>query len=148
MCNEVKFFLSAAVLIMATLGSRGVSLAGETSGVSMSSGAAGAPAGAGAVRHPAPAHHRLAGGCEFESQLHSKEASISTYVNFVNRRDDVIRAYWINYQGERVFYAQLDPDRSYRQQTFVSHPWVITDRNNRCLSIYFPRANETSKVVY
>jgi hypothetical protein len=156
MRGQNSAFPVAVVLIAAFLGPGGPALPGETSGVSMSSGAAPAPTGGEKVKNPAAAKHRLVthrqgtadAPCEFESKLRSRDASISTYVNFVNRSNDVIRTYWLNYQGERVFYSQIDPGNSYRQQTYVSHPWIITDSNNHCLSIYFPQANESSKVVY
>jgi VHL beta domain/PAN domain len=85
--------------------------------------------------------------CSEEAQLHSINAETSTYVTFVNRSDHPIKTYWLNYQGVRTFYNQLMPGQSYRQQTFVTHPWVITDARLNCISILIPQANETTKVI-
>ncbi|ANV99335.1 hypothetical protein LMTR13_03235 [Bradyrhizobium icense] len=49
-----------------------------------------------------------------------------------------LRIYWINYEGRRHFYAAVRPHQSYHQQTYLTHPWVLTNENEDCLAIYMP----------
>ena len=72
-----------------------------------------------------------------ESDLASG-AGASTAILFNNVTDETVRVYWINELGNRVLYATLAPGASYVQQTFLTHPWVITNLANEGLAIYFP----------
>jgi hypothetical protein len=85
--------------------------------------------------------------CADENQIRSVEGKNSTYVNFVNRGNKTVRTYWINYQGQRIFYSQLEPGESYRQQTYLTHPWVITDSRNNCLGMRMPEPLETTVLI-
>ena len=78
-------------------------------------------------------------GCAREDRLRSTDGSTSTKVTFVNHSALTVRTYWLNYQGKRVFYAEVAPGSSYEQQTYVTHPWVITNsRSGDCVAIYLP----------
>src|SRR5262245_51010219 len=46
-------------------------------------------------------------GCTDEDKLRSTEGAISTEITFVNRSAGAIRIYWLNYQGKRVYYAEI-----------------------------------------
>jgi hypothetical protein len=37
-----------------------------------------------------------------------------------------------------ALYNRLDPKQSYIQETYLTHPWVITDVNDQCLNIFLP----------
>ncbi|WP_406038744.1 hypothetical protein OG799_26645 [Micromonospora sp. NBC_00898] len=43
-------------------------------------------------------------------------------------------------------YAVLQPGQSYRQQTYVGHPWVVTDAQGTGL-VCFLSANQTLRAV-
>jgi hypothetical protein len=78
-------------------------------------------------------------GCAAEESLRSLEGTSATSVTFVNASSVPVRTYWLNYQGKRVFYSEIAPGRNFVQQTYVTHPWVIT--NNRagdCVAIFQP----------
>ena len=76
--------------------------------------------------------------CQGESQLRSLEFSIPTKMKFTNRSKSTKRIYWLNYDGVRVLYNKLAPGRSYQQSTYVTHPWVITQKSGDCYAIYLP----------
>jgi hypothetical protein len=61
-----------------------------------------------------------------ERDLRSIEGRISTYIRFDNYLPEPVNLYWINYEGTRVYYAAVAPGRSHLQQTYVTHPWVVT----------------------
>ena len=58
--------------------------------------------------------------------LHSR---ISTGVTFVNKTvtKHAVQVLWLSYQGEPVWYNDLGPGDLYRQQTYVTHPWVCVE---------------------
>ena len=37
-----------------------------------------------------------------------------------------------------MFYYEFDRGESYTQPTFVTHPWVVTDAADRCLTVVTP----------
>jgi hypothetical protein len=89
---------------------------------------------------PASAQERLPdAGCAAEDSFRSSEGSTPTEITFVNRSGRAIRTYWLNYQGKRVYYAEIQPGKSLTQQTYFSHPWVITgSASGDCMAIFLP----------
>ncbi|TDC79252.1 hypothetical protein E1193_19295 [Micromonospora sp. KC606] len=81
-----------------------------------------------------------------ESSLRSSSGGSSTYVEFVNSSQIPVAVFWLDHSGRRQWYKTLWPGQSYRQQTFVGHPWVVTDRSGRALACFLP-AREASKAV-
>ncbi|KAM6491444.1 hypothetical protein JOM56_013218 [Amanita muscaria] len=70
----------------------------------------------------------------------------ATAVNFINKLDVEAKVYWINYEGNRVLYATLQPGDSTRQQTFVGHPWeVVAAPDFR--KVYLPTVAESSAIL-
>ena len=89
---------------------------------------------------PASAEERLPdAGCAAEDSFRSTEGSTATEITFVNHSARAIRTYWLNYQGKRVYYAEIQPGGSLKQQTYFSHPWVITgSASGECIAIFLP----------
>ena len=77
-------------------------------------------------------------GCILEPTLKSINGGIETFVDFRNNSSQPVEIFWLNYSGERVKYSNLQPDKSYTQQTYLSHPWMVTNQLGKCLKIYFP----------
>jgi hypothetical protein len=78
-----------------------------------------------------------------EKELRSIEGSISTFIRFDNYRTEDVFLYWLNYEGARVYYAKVQAGRSHLQQTYVTHPWVVTKADASsgmatCLAIFEP----------
>ena len=60
-------------------------------------------------------------------------------VDFVNRTSGWIDTYWISFDGRFIHYAELPPGDRYRQQTYVTHPWIALDRDRQCRGVFVPR---------
>jgi VHL beta domain len=73
-----------------------------------------------------------------EKALKSLSSSQSTFVHFVNHSSKPVDVYWLNYGGLRVIYRRLRPTQSYDQQTYVTHPWVVTTQYGDGLAIFQP----------
>lgn len=94
-----------------------------------------------------------ANSCAEESSLKSGSGP-STNIKFKNSSSAQIRVYWLDGTGKRVEYINgqqakgnggLKAGASFDQQTYVTHPWVITTDNGNCLGIYTP--TDTSNVT-
>ncbi|MBP0016029.1 MAG: hypothetical protein J7647_00545 [Cyanobacteria bacterium SBLK] len=84
--------------------------------------------------------------CPSEATDRSINSNVSTYVVFNNKSTQGIKTYWLDYSGNRKFYRQLNSNESYKQQTYVTHPWVVTDLEDNCLGVYYPES-ETVEVA-
>ena len=76
-----------------------------------------------------------------ESSMRSTDGD-ATSVTFVNRRSTPVHLYWINYSGRRVFYALIPPDQTHEQQTYVTHPWLITNEGGDPLAAFMPERSK------
>ena len=67
------------------------------------------------------------------TQDHSLESVTSSEIAFVNHTSRTVDIFWLDFAGERVFYNTLEPNGSYTQSTWLTHPWVAVDRiTGRC----------------
>jgi C-terminal processing protease CtpA/Prc len=101
-------------------------------GLTVVNPSAAAPQRAGEEKAAAP--HQA----EREKLAYSRQSQIQTAITFLNGSGQVRRVYWLDYSGERVFYRELQPGESYEQQTFLTHPWLITDAQGNGLAVYYP----------
>ena len=76
--------------------------------------------------------------CSQEKILRSLGTNMSTSITFTNKTDYVIRIYWLNFSGDRVLYGTLNSGQILSQQTYITHPWVVTNNSDQCLAIYMP----------
>lgn len=86
--------------------------------------------------------------CPSNGNVRSVNSSTTAIVNFSNNTGRTVNVIWIDYDGKRQTYKTLRNNEVYEQQTFVGHPWLIVDGNNRCLGLYFPRAGEQIAELY
>ena len=88
--------------------------------------------------------------CNQESSLRSLNYDVPTFIRFTNTRSGPVVIYWINYEGQRDPSEDqketLAPGQSGVRQTFLTHPFLVTDASGRCLGIYQP-AKEPSVAV-
>jgi hypothetical protein len=85
--------------------------------------------------------------CADESQYKSVVANFPTQITFVNQSNSSVRLYWLDYGGKRKLSGTIIPGRSYRQQTYMTHPWEIADLNDRCVAIYLPLEWQTQVTI-
>lgn len=91
--------------------------------------------------------------CPGEGSTFSTRADHATTVVFVNAAsspEDYVSVYWLDYDGNRQHYFDLYPGETVRQDTFVSHPWLVTfpvpGGGEVCHGIIHP-LHETGQVV-
>ena len=80
--------------------------------------------------------------CPDEPSLYSLNDLVPLNITFSNQRGQAINLFWIDYQGVRQFYNELQPGESVVQPTFITHPWVITDKDTgECVQLVMPDLN-------
>ncbi|MTK02769.1 hypothetical protein [Micromonospora sp. CP22] len=82
-----------------------------------------------------------------ERGLRSTDGGSETSIEFVNQRSRPVTVYWLDHRGQRRQYAVLPPRQSYRQHTYVGHPWVVTDRRGRALACFEPTRTPGRAVI-
>lgn len=59
---------------------------------------------------------------------------------FINKTEATVKIYWLDYKGDRKFYQTLAPEEEYIQQSYLSHPWLVTDANDNAWYVFYPDA--------
>jgi hypothetical protein len=76
--------------------------------------------------------------CKEEGTLRSLEGNVQTSIVFTNKENRPIHVYWLDYDGKRILYETLGTGQVFSIQTYVTHPWLITDAKDNCKAIYMP----------
>ena len=77
--------------------------------------------------------------CAREPDLRSLASEESLHIVFHNTTQTPLTLTWLDFNGRRVSYATLPPGESYRQQTYVTHPWLALDADGHCVAAFLPR---------
>jgi hypothetical protein len=74
-----------------------------------------------------------------EGSIRSHNSHISTELEFINMRTGHIHVYWLNFDGQRVSYKSVPPGGSTIMNTYMTHPWLLTDEaDGNALGIWNP----------
>ncbi len=75
-----------------------------------------------------------------EGKLKSLAYDQPTTLRIVNTTGGAVNVYWLDYQGKRKSYGQIAAGDSQFQNTFVSHPFLLTNKAGKGLAIFVPVA--------
>jgi hypothetical protein len=64
-----------------------------------------------------------------ESNHKSLNDTTKTYIRFDNYLSTPVNIYWLDYRGQRMTYGELEAGGSRLQQTWLTHPWVVTAKD-------------------
>jgi hypothetical protein len=81
--------------------------------------------------------------CPPPGSIRSKESKRKAVVHFANSTFRPFDIVWIDFDGKRKTYRTLKHGEDYKQQTYVSHPWILVDKQGRCLNyVVWPKGGE------
>jgi len=81
--------------------------------------------------------------CPPPGSIRSKESNRKAVVHFANSTGRTMDVVWIDFDGKRKTYRTLKNGEDYKQQTFVTHPWILVDKQGRCLNyVVWPKGGE------
>jgi uncharacterized protein (TIGR03437 family) len=58
----------------------------------------------------------------------SQNSDRKAYITFYNNLSFDVDLYWINFEGNRVFYESIGANSSHAQATFMTHPWLLVKK--------------------
>jgi hypothetical protein len=82
-----------------------------------------------------------------EKDLKSETGDVKARITFVNRSKQPVKVYWLDYRGQRVLYKKLKPSESYTQDTYMTHPWLITDLYDNAWEVYMPSVQPRTVII-
>lgn len=140
--------VGATVLSAAVIGAGviGAGVTGTLTGHPPSSVDAAPPVAVPAVAVPAVAGHppvipvdatTAMVGCGAVPGVRSLTATTSATYSLSNRSSESVTVDWIDYGGDRRFWFTLDPGASVTEDTFTSHPWLVTRSDGTCITVFF-----------
>lgn len=86
------------------------------------------------------ASHAEAASC---SRAKSKTSDTKVTVTFVNKSGEFRAVMWIDFNGNPVPYANLNPGQSYKTDTFATHAWMFTDGPGNCVEMFVAKSGST-----
>jgi hypothetical protein len=95
---------------------------------------AAAPAGT----PPQPTDPRWA-TCDDLRGERARNSDVPVTVTLQNQSDGYRGILWIDFNGQPVEYANLNPGESFTINTYVTHPWMFTDGPGNCLEMFMPQ---------
>ena len=76
--------------------------------------------------------------CQGEAGLRAERSRLPVPLVFRNAGPAAVSVFWVNFDGQRQFYAKVAPGGEYRVNSFADHPWVVTDGQENCLALLTP----------
>lgn len=86
-------------------------------------------------------------GTNAAQSTRSLNSDTPALITFVNRSNQSVNVYWIDFGGNRQLYKTLEAGGSFTQQTFLTHPWLVTDAQGQPWNIYMPEASPRTVVL-
>ena len=80
-----------------------------------------------------------AASCAKFGKVRSQSSNAPVTVTFVNKSGEYRSVMWVDFKGNLVNYANLNPGQRYQIDTYVTHPWVFTDGPGNCVGMFLPR---------
>lgn len=75
-------------------------------------------------------------GPDAEGQIRSKSNQPTTQVLFINRTDQPVERFWLDFEGKRKSYGTVAPGTMASGDTFVTHTWLMEGPGGKFLGIY------------
>lgn len=88
---------------------------------------------------PAPATQA---DCSSYGSARSVSGDVPQQVTFSNTADAARVLFWIDYQGQPTQIAILEPGLWVTIDTYLTHPWLITDMTGTCQQVMHPQAGQ------
>ncbi|MEO5803595.1 MAG: hypothetical protein ABIR24_08690 [Verrucomicrobiota bacterium] len=79
--------------------------------------------------------------------LRSGSSQEKVALTFKNRIPEEAYLYWIDFQGTPKFYKALKAGEDHRQETFLTHPWVVIDHDGTKLGELLPEKQDEEIVL-
>ena len=86
-----------------------------------------------------PTQLAVAVSCKQQGKIRAKYSDRPTSITFLNKSGAYRGILWLDFEGKPKTYANLNAGERITLDTFLSHPWMVTDGPGNCLQIALPR---------
>jgi len=76
--------------------------------------------------------------CKQQNKLRSKNSNTPAKITFINRSGMHRAILWLDFKGHPKSYAALNSGERVTLDTYLTHPWMITDGPGNCIEIIMP----------
>ena len=66
----------------------------------------------------------------------SRRTGEETTLTFINRTPGRVRLFWLDTDGQRQGYGDLEPNATREQHTFAGHVWLVTDATGKSVGLF------------
>lgn len=77
-----------------------------------------------------------ADSCKVAAKIRSSDGGAEVQMTIVNRTNEFRAIDWIDFNGRRVNYANLNAGETFVVNTWTSHPWMASDGPGNCIEIF------------
>ena len=77
-------------------------------------------------------------GCGDEPTLASEVTPEQAVMTVVNETADEMSLYFLDFEGERLYFGPVEAGESRIIWTYMRTPWVLANTQDECQGIYFP----------
>jgi len=85
--------------------------------------------------------------CEAYAGARSQNSQVPATLTFDNRTDGYRSILWLDFDGMPQQMAALNPGETSTINTYLTHPWMITDGPGNCLEIHMPQPGTTTFAI-
>ena len=82
-----------------------------------------------------------------EGKARSLESKTAATLHFVNLTPKDLELFWLDFGGERHFYATIGAGREVTQATFLTHPWLVATPHGRGLAVFRPQGRDSTVLI-
>lgn len=82
--------------------------------------------------------------CETIFSMRSQNGDVPQRVTFTNAGDGFRALYWMDYNGNPVQISEMNPGESVTIDSFLTHPWMVTDGPGNCLEAMELQAGQST----
>ncbi|MGI3184867.1 hypothetical protein [Nioella aestuarii] len=80
--------------------------------------------------------------CDTYGSAYSVSGHVPQQVTFFNEADAARVLFWIDYQGQPIQIAIVEPGLWVTIDSFLTHPWLITDMGGLCRQVMEPQSGQ------
>ncbi|MGR3709469.1 MAG: VHL beta domain-containing protein [Alterinioella nitratireducens] len=85
--------------------------------------------------------------CDAVQGMASLNGEVGQRITFTNGTDGSRGLIWMDYTGSPVEIGSLNPGEAITIDTYLTHPWMITDGPGNCLEAMLPQAGQESYAI-
>ena len=75
---------------------------------------------------------------ENEGAVFTVASTFKTQIKFVNDSGKTVKIFWMDQNKTRQLKATLKDGKDEKFDTFITHPWLVTDKDENAIAIYWP----------